>query len=49
VLVELVAVHEHAYLEHCRRYALAADRAAASVEAPPAETSPADAVRDDAA
>ena len=23
-LVELVAVHEHAYLEHCRRYALAA-------------------------
>ena len=25
-LVELVAVHEHAYLEHCRRYALAADR-----------------------
>ena len=27
-LVELVAVHEHAYLEHCRRFALAADRAA---------------------
>ena len=26
-LVDLVAVHEHAYLEHCRRYALALDRA----------------------
>ena len=27
-LVELVAVHEHGYLEHCRRFALAADRVA---------------------
>lgn len=27
-LVELVAVHERAYLEHCHRFALAADRAA---------------------
>ena len=27
-LVELVALHEHAYLEHCRRYALAAARQA---------------------
>jgi uncharacterized protein (DUF2252 family) len=27
-LVKLVALHEHAYLEHCRRYALVADRAA---------------------
>jgi uncharacterized protein (DUF2252 family) len=26
-LVELVANHEHAYLEHCRRFALAAERA----------------------
>ena len=26
-LLELVSVHEHAYLEHCRRYALAIDRA----------------------
>ena len=26
-LVELVAVHEQGYLEHCRRFALAADRA----------------------
>jgi uncharacterized protein (DUF2252 family) len=25
-LLELVSVHEHAYLEHCRRYALAIDR-----------------------
>ena len=28
-LVELVAVHEHGYLEHCRRFALNADRVAA--------------------
>ena len=27
-LIKLVALHEHAYLEHCRRYALVADRAA---------------------
>ena len=27
-LIKLVALHEHAYLEHCRRYALQADRAA---------------------
>jgi uncharacterized protein (DUF2252 family) len=27
-LVELVAVHEHGYLEHCRRFALAADHVA---------------------
>ena len=27
-LVQLVALHEYAYLEHCRRYALAADRVA---------------------
>ncbi|MDB4952569.1 MAG: hypothetical protein JWO36_138 [Myxococcales bacterium] len=27
-LVELVAVHEHGYLEHCRRFALTADRIA---------------------
>ena len=27
-LVELVAVHEHGYLEHCRRFALTADRVA---------------------
>jgi uncharacterized protein (DUF2252 family) len=27
-LIELVAVHEHGYLEHCRRFALAADRIA---------------------
>jgi uncharacterized protein (DUF2252 family) len=34
-LVQLVAVHEHAYLEHCRRYALAAEhRADASPPAP---------------
>lgn len=26
-LVDLVSAHEHAYLEHCRRYALALDRA----------------------
>jgi uncharacterized protein (DUF2252 family) len=26
-LIDLVAIHEHAYLEHCRQYALAADRA----------------------
>jgi len=57
-LVELVAVHEHAYLEHCRRYALAADRAsdpgagmvvAAEPDVVPSvdgETSPADAVSD---
>ena len=27
-LIQLVALHEHGYLEHCRRYALAADRTA---------------------
>ena len=27
-LVQLVAIHEHAYLEHCRRYALAAEHRA---------------------
>jgi len=40
-LVELVALHEHAYLEHCRRYALAADRAsergAAKIDSVPVE------------
>lgn len=40
-LVELVAVHEHAYLEHCRRYALTADRAsergAAKIDSVPVE------------
>jgi len=35
-LVELVATHEQAYLEHCRRYALATDRLGqADVEAEP--------------
>jgi len=29
-LVELVGLHEHAYLEHCRRYALASGSAAAA-------------------
>ena len=27
-VVELVAIHEHAYLEHCRRYALDVAKAA---------------------
>jgi uncharacterized protein (DUF2252 family) len=38
-LVKLVSVHEHAYLEHCRRYALAIDRVdepGAAVEPSPA-------------
>jgi uncharacterized protein (DUF2252 family) len=34
-LVELVAVHEQAYLEHCRRHALAAARAADGESPPP--------------
>jgi uncharacterized protein (DUF2252 family) len=33
-LVELVGVHEQAYLEHCRRYALAADRREDTTTAP---------------
>ncbi len=31
-LVDLVSVHEHAYLQHCHRYALAADRAGVTPE-----------------
>jgi uncharacterized protein (DUF2252 family) len=31
-LIQLVALHEHAYLEHCRRYALAAARVAEPTE-----------------
>lgn len=34
-LVELVSSHEQAYLEHCRRYALAIDRLDEAVEAMP--------------
>ncbi len=34
-LVELVSSHEQAYLEHCRRYALALDRLDEAVEAMP--------------
>lgn len=40
-LVRLVALHEHAYLEHCRRYALAADKASrddAAASASPGST-----------
>lgn len=36
-LVELVAVHEHAYLEHCRRYARATE---ATLSAPGAQIAP---------
>ena len=35
-VVDLVAVHERAYLEHCRRYALANDRLSAPAAAGPA-------------
>jgi len=31
-LIQLVALHEHAYLEHCRRYAMAAARVAEPTE-----------------
>ncbi|MEO8841655.1 MAG: DUF2252 family protein [Kofleriaceae bacterium] len=31
-LIQLVALHEHAYLDHCRRYAMAAARAAEPTE-----------------
>jgi uncharacterized protein (DUF2252 family) len=31
-LIQLVALHEHAYLEHCRRFALAAAREAEPTE-----------------
>jgi hypothetical protein len=39
-LVELVAVHEHAYLEHCRRYALATHKFPEIIEAVPPEVLP---------
>jgi uncharacterized protein (DUF2252 family) len=39
-LVELVAVHEHAYLEHCRRHALATHKFPEIIEAVPPEVLP---------
>jgi uncharacterized protein (DUF2252 family) len=39
-LVELVAVHEHAYLEHCRRYALATHKFPEIIEAVAPEVLP---------